>query len=75
MPSIGSERATVQNPLVAYAMEIGWRTYHRTRRSRCGVAKAHALLSDPARQAGQPESGVITVTRRRSSEQDRERPQ
>src|SRR4051794_30533757 len=24
MPSIGSERATVQNPLVAYATEIGW---------------------------------------------------
>lgn len=24
MPSIGSERATVQNPLVGYAVEIGW---------------------------------------------------
>src|SRR5262245_58257172 len=24
MPSIGSERATVQNPLVGYAEEIGW---------------------------------------------------
>src|ERR1035438_8037271 len=24
MPSIGSERATVQNPLVGYATEIGW---------------------------------------------------
>src|SRR6266849_3295422 len=24
MPSIGSERATVQNPLIGYAAEIGW---------------------------------------------------
>ncbi len=23
-PSLGSERATVQNPLIAYAVDIGW---------------------------------------------------
>jgi type I restriction enzyme R subunit len=50
MPSLASERATVQNPLVAYAAEIGWQHLQRemalTLRQGAGGTLLYSVLRD-----------------------------
>lgn len=59
-PSLASEKATIQDPLIGYAVKIGWvmgryGLDRRTQARRCRSAlETHSMLPEAARNIGMP---------------------